>query len=179
MQAADHEIPLGSFIVFVNQPQKNNVLSLFEKQVYPHRVNANGEAEVPYDVAGWTLPLQMGVDYETAWQIRDLEIERTSLKRVESVNQARAALNLDQTGTPFAPIPVNLRTKPRIGLYKGYTGSMDEGWTREVLDLHKIQYRSVSDQDIRSARLDLDVIILPADDQNVIEKGLSAERYPV
>ena len=35
-----HEMPLGSFLVFVNQPQKNNVLSLFEKQVYPHRLNA-------------------------------------------------------------------------------------------------------------------------------------------
>ncbi len=55
-----HEMPLGSFLVFVNQPQKNNVLSLFEKQVYPKRLNAKGEAEVPYDVAGWTLPLANG-----------------------------------------------------------------------------------------------------------------------
>ncbi len=63
-----HEIPLGSFLVFVNQPQKNNVLSLFEKQIYPERLNAKGEAEVPYDVAGWTLPLQMGVDYTAVWE---------------------------------------------------------------------------------------------------------------
>ena len=68
-----HEMPLGSFLVFVNQPQKNNVLSLFEKQVYPNRLNANGEAEVPYDVAGWTLPLQMGVEAEAIWNIKDLD----------------------------------------------------------------------------------------------------------
>ena len=55
-----HEIPLGSFVVFLNQPQKSNVLSLFERQVYPNRVNEKGEGEAPYDVAGWTLPLQMG-----------------------------------------------------------------------------------------------------------------------
>ncbi len=68
-----HEVPLGSFLVFVNQPQRNNVLSLFEKQVYPHRLLPNGEAEVPYDVAGWTLPLQMGVETIDAADIRDLE----------------------------------------------------------------------------------------------------------
>ncbi|MEQ1762766.1 MAG: M14 metallopeptidase family protein, partial [Pyrinomonadaceae bacterium] len=45
-----HEIPLNSFLVFTNQPQKNNVLSLFEKQVYPHRVDATGQPDTPYDV---------------------------------------------------------------------------------------------------------------------------------
>ncbi len=75
------ETPLGGYLVFVNQPQKNNILSLFERQEYPHRLLPNGDAEVPYDVAGWTLPLQMGVDYVPAWQIRDLEKERSSLKR--------------------------------------------------------------------------------------------------
>ena len=33
-----HEMPLGSFLIFTNQAQKNNILSLFEKQVYPKRV---------------------------------------------------------------------------------------------------------------------------------------------
>jgi hypothetical protein len=178
MQGDYHEIPLSSFLVFVNQPQKNNILSLFEKQEYPHRVNANGEAEVPYDVAGWTLPLQMGVDYETVWQIRDLDKEQAGLKRVGSINQARATLNLDPTGAPFDPIPVRLSTNPRIGLYRGFTSSMDEGWTREVFDLHKIEYRSISDSDVRNSNLDIDVLVLPSDSENSIVKGLSAERYP-
>ena len=89
-----HEMPLGSFLVFVNQPQKNNVLSLFEKQVYPHRLLPNGDAEAPYDVAGWTLPLQMGVDYEPAWQIKDLDAARGTLKRIENIDQARGVMNL-------------------------------------------------------------------------------------
>ena len=42
----------------------------------------NGEAEVPYDVAGWTLPLQMGV--EDVRGLADHEISNsieTTLKR--------------------------------------------------------------------------------------------------
>lgn len=173
-----HEMPLGSFLVFVNQPQKNNVLSLFEKQVYPDRRNANGEAEVPYDVAGWTLPLQMGVEAETVWQIRDLEKDRSTLKKVETIDQARAVMNLGPQGTPFAKQLNPLKTNPKIGLYKGYTGSMDEGWTRLVFDTFQIPYRSVTDKEIRSGDLKVDALILPADGENTIVKGLSADRYP-
>src|SRR6185369_1036819 len=32
------EVPLGSYIVFLNQPQRTNVLALFEPQIYPHRL---------------------------------------------------------------------------------------------------------------------------------------------
>ncbi len=174
-----HEMPLGSFLVFVNQPQKNNVLSLFEKQVYPQRLLPNGDAEAPYDVAGWTLPMQMGVDYAAAWQIKDLDKDRGTLKRVENINQARAVMNLSAAPTAFARQPNPLKTNPKIGLYKGSGGSMDEGWTRFVLDTFQIPYRSVSDADMRSGKLDLDAIILPADSENSIVNGLSAERYPV
>ncbi|MCA1636667.1 MAG: M14 family metallopeptidase, partial [Acidobacteria bacterium] len=56
------ETPLGSYLVFLRQPYRSNVQALFEKQVYPDRRTAGGEAERPYDVAGWTLPMQMGVE---------------------------------------------------------------------------------------------------------------------
>ncbi len=174
-----HEMPLGSFLVFVNQPQKNNVLSLFEKQTYPDRRLPNGDAEAPYDVAGWTLPLQMGVDYATVWQIRDLDKEKAMLKPVKDINQARAVMNLSPTNTPFAKQPNPLKTNPKIGLYKGNGGSMDEGWTRFVLDTFQIPYRSVSDNDIKSNKLDFDAIILASENENTMARGLSAERYPV
>ena len=45
-----HEVPLGSYIIFLAQPQRQNVLTLFEPQIYPNRVDALGEAERPYDV---------------------------------------------------------------------------------------------------------------------------------
>src|SRR3989454_5422064 len=56
------EVPAGSHLIFLNQPYRQNVLALFEPQVYPDRITATGEAERPYDVAGWTLPMQMGIE---------------------------------------------------------------------------------------------------------------------
>ncbi|MBK7705492.1 MAG: hypothetical protein IPJ30_06845 [Acidobacteria bacterium] len=173
-----HEMPLGSFFVFVNQSQKNNILSLFEKQVYPNRLNPNGEAEVPYDVAGWTLPLQMGVEAVPVWNTRDLDKFRATLKRVAKIDQVRAVLNLKPASAPFDRLSNPLKTNPRVGLYKGFISSMDEGWTRFVLDNYQIRYSTVSDKDVRGGKLEFDSIILPADGENAIVRGLSAERYP-
>jgi hypothetical protein len=173
-----HEMPLGSFLVFVNQPQKNNVLSLFEKQVYPNRLNANGEAEVPYDVAGWTLPLQMGVEAEAIWNIRNLEKFTKTLKQVENINQARSVLNLKPTNQPFAKSANPLKTNPKIGLYKGSASSMDEGWTRLVLDNFQIPFISLADANFRQNDLNFDAIILPAMSERSIVQGLSKENYP-
>ena len=173
-----HEIPLGSFLVFTNQPQKNNVLSLFEKQKYPQRLLPNGDAEAPYDVAGWTLPLQMGVENYEVWDIRDLAKFQDTLRPLANINQARAVLNLKPTSEPFAKIPNPLKTSPRIGLYKPFASSMDEGWTRLVLDNYQIPYTSLSNEDFRQNRLNVDTIILAADSENTIMNGLSADRYP-
>ncbi|MDQ3320962.1 MAG: M14 family metallopeptidase [Acidobacteriota bacterium] len=172
------EVPLNSFVVFVNQPQKNNVLSLFEKQVYPQRLNANGEAEVPYDVAGWTLPLQMGVETVAARQIKDLGQYQNTLKKLSNVNEARQILNLSPNTEAFAKMPNPLRTNPRIGLYKGFTASMDEGWTRLVFDNFQIPYASISDADFRGNNLNFDTIILPSQGERDIVEGLRKENYP-
>lgn len=173
-----HEIPLGSFLVFTDQPQKNNVLSLFEKQVYPNRVNPNGQPDPPYDVAGWTLPLQMGVEAYDVWDIRDREKYNSTIKIVSTTNRVRSIVNLKASNEPFAKVPNPLQSNPRIGLYKPYSSSMDEGWTRLVFDNHQIKYSSISNQDFRQNRLNYDVIILPADNENTILNGLNANRYP-
>ncbi len=173
-----HEVPLGSFLIFVNQPQKNNILSLFEKQDYPHRLLPNGEAEAPYDVAGWTLPLQMGVDTLAAWRIENVDRDRPTLKSVDSIDQARSVMNLSPAAGPFAKQPFPLKTRPTIGLYKGFTGSMDEGWTRFVFDTFQIPFRSISDKDMRLGNLDVDALILPSDSEKEIINGLSGNRYP-
>ena len=177
-QADFHEVPLNSFLVFVNQPQKRNVLSLFEKQIYPQRLNEKGEAEPPYDVAGWTLPLQMGVETFEAWDIKDLKIHRDTLKKVENINQARQTLNLQPSREPFTKMPNPLKSNPKIGLYKSHSASMDEGWTRLVFDNFQIPYSSVSDSDMRGGNLNFDVIILPSQSESSIIKGLETSRYP-
>jgi hypothetical protein len=174
-----HEMPLGSFLVFVDQPKRNNVLSLFERQTYPNRVGADGTPDTPYDVAGWTLPLQMGVESETVWGIQDLEKYRDTLKPVTSINQARAVMNLKPVAEPFAKVPNPLRNPARVGLYQGSQGSMDEGWTRLVFDTHQIKYTSIGDGEMRGGNLrNYDVIIIPSINENGLLRGLSAERYP-
>jgi hypothetical protein len=60
----------------------------------------------------------------------------------------------------------------RMGLYKGWTASMDEGWTRWVLEQHEFPTSSLTDADIRGGGLsgELDVIILPdLSDREIME----------
>jgi len=68
----------------------------------------------------------------------------------------------------------------RLGLYKSWTASMDEGWTRWVLEQHAFPFKSVFDKDIRKGRLEdsYDVIILPDIRETRIVEGLSQEDVP-
>lgn len=70
--------------------------------------------------------------------------------------------------------------KPRIGLYKSWTASMDEGWTRFVLEQFEFPYRSLVDEDIRRGNLqrDFDVIILPDMGNAAIVKGVPEKQVP-
>jgi hypothetical protein len=53
----------------------------------------------------------------------------------------------------------------RIGLYQGWAGAMDEGWTRLVLEEFEYLYESLSNEDVRAPNLGdrFDVIILPSE----------------
>jgi len=172
------EVPLGSFLIFTDQPQRNNVEALFGKQTYPNRVDERGNVDVPYDVAGWTLPLQMGVETYTVTQIVEYPNSARGLERMTNINQVRQTLNLDAAKESFAKLPNPLKTNPRIGLYKGFTGSMDEGWTRFVFDTFQVPFKTVSDADVRGGNLNYDAIILPADSETTIVNGLKEENYP-
>lgn len=179
MRQTETEIPLGSFLIPLDQPQRNNVEALLGKQTYPNRVDERGNVDVPYDVAGWTLPLQMGVETYAVKRIAPpAPNEERGLEQITDINQARRTLNLAPAREAFGKLPKPLKTNPRVGLYKGYTTSMDEGWTRFVFETFQVPFQSVSDADFRNNSLNYDVIILPADAENTIINGLKEGTYP-
>jgi len=53
----------GSFVINAAQAFRPYIVDLLEKQTYPDtRLDPSGASKPPYDIAGWTLPMQMGVD---------------------------------------------------------------------------------------------------------------------
>jgi len=58
----DRVVPGGTWVVRMDQPYRPYAQALLEKQNYPDmRQYPGGPPIPPYDNAGWTLPLQMGV----------------------------------------------------------------------------------------------------------------------
>ncbi len=173
------EVPAGSYIVFLSQPQRSNVVSLFEPQIYPNRLTPTGEAERPYDVAGWTLPLQMGVDAPAVTAIKEQSNERR-LTLIKDANEVRKDLALAIRSTNGSPVKNPVKQPVRIGIYKGWTANMDEGWTRFVFDTFNVPYSSVRDADIRQGGLNskFDVLVLPSQRAQEIIEGNATGSYP-
>ncbi len=64
-RVAETVYPPGSDLIMMAQPFRAYVKTLLEKQEYPvRRLAPNQPPERPYDVAGWTLPWQMGVELD-------------------------------------------------------------------------------------------------------------------
>ena len=177
--SAMQEVPAGSYIVFLTQPQRYNVVALFEPQIYPNRLTALGEAERPYDVAGWTLPLQMGVDAPAVVTIREGATER-KLTLLKDANEVRADLALVLKKGDESPIKNPLKQPVRVAIYKGSMGNMDEGWTRFMFDTFNVPYSSIRDADMRQGALNskFDAVIFPSQAATQIINGNAAGTLP-
>ncbi|MEE8148786.1 MAG: M14 family zinc carboxypeptidase [Longimicrobiales bacterium] len=241
--------PAGTWMIPMDQPFANFVRQLFAVQDYPDlREFPDGPPDQPYDVAGWTLPYQMGVRVVEAASPLNSDV-RGAMQPVEGeavpwaqagdaaafdtppgvgfntnaaaagivpppgrVSGGGAALVLDpaqnnsfkalnrawnegarvrvqpgangssarylvtglsdasarrmaadlalratRTGTAGTEI-----TRPRIGLYRPWAASMDEGWTRWVLERYDFDFTNIYNADVRAGRLDdrFDVIVI-------------------
>ncbi|MBA7680028.1 hypothetical protein ES703_88335 [subsurface metagenome] len=243
--------PAGTYILYCSQPYRSHLNDMMERQVYPDRFSyPGGPPEAPYDMAGWTLPLQMGVrsvsvhqpfesraqkldtvtmpqgkvigspeevsgyvvqagandnyrlinrlfkagiafqliSSQTRWKdITGMEMPCGSLFIPDANNVAEAAPKLLE-GISTALIGVQQKysevkaacrsiSPPRIGLYQPWTASIDEGWTRLVLDNFEFAYTSLHNAEIRAGNLRkrYDCLILPSVSSGSIIKGRAVD----
>ncbi len=70
--------------------------------------------------------------------------------------------------------------RPRIGLYRPWTASMDEGWTRWLLERYAFSFTSLRDADLRAGRLGdrYDVVVLPSIRPRSLLDGLRKGSVP-
>jgi hypothetical protein len=159
--------PAGTYVVSLRQPYAAFAKALLEPQRYPdRRLYPGGPPVAPYDVTAHTLPLLMGV---------------TAIVADDSLRVALSApLVESQLPTPVYQVSgFTAGQAPRIGLYRSYSATMDEGWTRWLFDTWSVPYVSVTDSIVRGGRLKtrFDVIVLPDQSPRGILEGLPT-RYP-
>jgi hypothetical protein len=83
LHANGREYAPGTWVVLLDQPFSPLVKELFEPQHYPDlRETPNSPPKLPYDVTGWTLPMQMGVQVAPVLEPLS-QVERASLKKLE------------------------------------------------------------------------------------------------
>ena len=71
--------PAGTLVVKTNQAFRPHILDMFEPQDHPNDLLYPGGPPIrPYDAAGWTLAMQMGVDYDRIFEDLDVPLERTA-----------------------------------------------------------------------------------------------------
>ena len=82
------EYPAETYVVSMSQPFRAHAKDLLEVQRYPERrPSPESPPERPYDIAGWTLPLQMGV--RTIAVVHPFEAD---LSKVPVLTQAAGSL---------------------------------------------------------------------------------------
>ena len=74
--------PAGSDVILLAQPYRAYVKTLLERQDYPGR-RTGGVPERPYDVTGWTLPAQLGVDVRTVARLEPPAMSRITTAAIE------------------------------------------------------------------------------------------------
>lgn len=201
-EAGGARYPAGSYVIRMQQPYSSFAKALLERQKYPDlRQYPGGPPKRPYDVTAHTLPLLLGVDVRTIETPFEAKLERTrdfrfparTLSASDSdswraVNEAwregRPVFRHPKTGDfaigsrpseEFQPL-----RQPRIAVYKPWVPSMDEGWTRWILEHFGWQYVSATNADIRAGRLRerFDVIVIADMGANTIDAGHAPDSMP-
>jgi hypothetical protein len=78
------------------------------------------------------------------------------------------------------PAAGTLLPRPRVGLYRPWTASMDEGWTRWLLERHGFAFAGLHDADVRAGALRdrYDVVVLPSERASTLKNGHAPGTLP-
>ncbi len=206
--AAGRDFDAGSYMIRMSQPFSGFAKALLERQDYPDlRMYPGGPPKRPYDVTAHTLPLLMGVDVvpaATAPTVASTRVDAfefspvsppaanilpasdsTSWRRVnEAWKSGRSVWRSAATGD-FAiaqrrPSGMAELRKPRVALYRGFQPSMDEGWTRWILEHFGWDYSSARNADLTASNLlaKYDVIVFADQSADSIHEGYRQGSMP-
>ncbi|HEV2762163.1 MAG TPA: hypothetical protein VGV38_04135, partial [Pyrinomonadaceae bacterium] len=135
----------GTVVVPMAQPYGAFAKALLEPQRYPDLRDREGHPVPPYDVTAHTLPLLMGVEARPVYA-------------PFSYRQMRGGLIAD----PVVRVAVG---NVGLAVYRSHVPSMDEGWTRWILENYgarsrsntvehgQVPYESITDKDVRAGNL--------------------------
>jgi hypothetical protein len=195
-QANGQTFPGGSFVLPAAQPFRAHLVDLMEAHKYPElRSGISGPTKRPYDIAGWTLWMQMGVTVRRAEDTFQADLERLrEIPRPQAVldqRQNSAFLAIANTidaghkprwtadGTLLAS-PGKAAwelSRPRVAIYEPWAPNMDQGWTQWLLDTYRVPHTIVHNDDIRKGGLRnrFDSLILASQSADSILHGQRPE----
>ncbi|MFM7316324.1 MAG: M14 metallopeptidase family protein [bacterium] len=234
--------PTGTWYLPARQPYRAHLKDMMERQKYPDRFTTNGQAEPPYDVAGWTLPLLMGISADELREPLNVEstlvrtktrpaptgvgdlskaghlvIENRSnddLTLIQHLISNKVTVEIHESGAEvsgkkllpgFAVVALDDRSRAgakemipkgssrlitttnaittsgrtyklsnqRMALYQPWESSMNEGWTRLMLERLKIPYTTIHRDDILAGKLRerFDCIVFPSVTSRSLKTG--------
>jgi hypothetical protein len=102
------------------------------------------------------------------------EVAGLSDSAQDALVQALALRAERSYGTSAGPDMARAVKRPRIGLYQPWTGSMDEGWTRWVLEQYGFAFVAIHPEDFKSPLADKVDVVIVADDARVPIAGAQA-----
>jgi hypothetical protein len=192
-----------AYVVRLDQPYRAHALDLLEAQRFPKLERwPGGPIERPYDAAGWTLPLQLGVSVVPVERVSYIAPRARSVGVVGTdscgpdVKLSRVLLHVSNTACFRQVISALRRSRPvevsgtrgtyqvsrlpRIGLYRPWTANIDEGWTRWVLEQFEIPYTSLVDSAVRAGGLRdrMDAILVTDMSLRDLRQGMSDSVVP-
>ncbi len=142
--------------------------------------------------SNWSVPtvLQLLNQHKKVWQAAEsFDLDQTAFpagsfivdggKEVPAIIERLSLRTIDARQIERLPqIELKSLEPSRIGLYQPYYPSMDEGWTRWVLDTYQIDFRTVDTDQLGNGSLadENDVLIIPSIRTGVLTRGLNAYR---